>query len=334
MNVVMIIPTGIGCEIGGHAGDATPAVRLLGSVSNKLILHPNVVNASSMNEMPENALYVEGSMLDRFLEGKIELKEVRQNKILVVVNSPVCNDSINTTTAARSVLGIDAKIIELKTPLKMIATITDGMAGGKYSGVDELLKQVSEYEFDALGVETPIDCGEEVALHYFRNGGVNPWGGIEAKVSRAISDGLNKPVAHAPFEEYKKGTITSFSEVVDPRMSAEVCAAEFFYCVLKGLYKAPRIGDGLSVDDIDVMVSPYGCWGRPHEACKEANIPIIMVKENKTIFDQDNLPQGHDSIFVDNYLEAAGVILAMKSGITLESLRRPLKYTEVIRVNG
>ncbi len=76
INVVMIIPTGIGCEIGGHAGDATPAARLLGSVCDKLILHPNIVNASDINEMPENALYVEGSILDRFLEGRIELKEV------------------------------------------------------------------------------------------------------------------------------------------------------------------------------------------------------------------------------------------------------------------
>ena len=31
MNVVMIIPTGIGCEIGGHCGDATPPARLLGA---------------------------------------------------------------------------------------------------------------------------------------------------------------------------------------------------------------------------------------------------------------------------------------------------------------
>lgn len=27
MNTVFIIPTGIGCKIGGHAGDATPAFK-------------------------------------------------------------------------------------------------------------------------------------------------------------------------------------------------------------------------------------------------------------------------------------------------------------------
>ena len=29
MNVVFIVPTGIGAEIGGHAGDANPAAKLI-----------------------------------------------------------------------------------------------------------------------------------------------------------------------------------------------------------------------------------------------------------------------------------------------------------------
>ncbi|MHB8898830.1 MAG: DUF3326 domain-containing protein [Thermoguttaceae bacterium] len=27
MNIVLVIPTGIGCEIGGHAGDANPVAN-------------------------------------------------------------------------------------------------------------------------------------------------------------------------------------------------------------------------------------------------------------------------------------------------------------------
>ena len=76
MNVVLIIPTGVGAEIGGHAGDGNPVAKLLAAVCDKLILHPNVVNASDINEMPENCLYVEGSMLDRFLREEICLKEL------------------------------------------------------------------------------------------------------------------------------------------------------------------------------------------------------------------------------------------------------------------
>ena len=76
MNAVMIIPTGIGCEIGGHCGDANAAARLLAACCDTLILHPNVVNASDINEMPENCLYVEGSILDKFLKGQIYLERV------------------------------------------------------------------------------------------------------------------------------------------------------------------------------------------------------------------------------------------------------------------
>ncbi|MCK5642102.1 MAG: DUF3326 domain-containing protein, partial [Gammaproteobacteria bacterium] len=51
MNTVFIIPTGIGCSIGGHAGDATPAFKLIASLSDIAITHPNVVNASDINEL-------------------------------------------------------------------------------------------------------------------------------------------------------------------------------------------------------------------------------------------------------------------------------------------
>ena len=48
-NAVFLIPTGVGAEIGGHAGDATAAARLISEGCDKLILHPNVVNASDIN---------------------------------------------------------------------------------------------------------------------------------------------------------------------------------------------------------------------------------------------------------------------------------------------
>ena len=70
-NVVCIIPTGIGCQIGGHAGDAGSLVRALGEMCDTLVVNPNVVNASDINEMPDNALYVEGSIITRFLMGEI-----------------------------------------------------------------------------------------------------------------------------------------------------------------------------------------------------------------------------------------------------------------------
>ena len=85
-NAVMLVPTGISAEIGGHAGDATPFARLLGTACDRLIIHPNVVNASDLNEMPENALYVEGSVISRLMMGTVGLSPVRANRVLVVID--------------------------------------------------------------------------------------------------------------------------------------------------------------------------------------------------------------------------------------------------------
>ena len=74
-NAVMLIPTGVDCAIGGHAGDATPAARLLASQVDNLVLHPNVVNASDVNEQTDNCLYVEGSLICRMMMGTVGLQQ-------------------------------------------------------------------------------------------------------------------------------------------------------------------------------------------------------------------------------------------------------------------
>ncbi len=287
MNVAFIIPTGLGCAIGGNAGDATPAAKLIAQTCDKLILHPNVVNASDINEMPPNALYVEGSILDRFLEGAIELQEVPSNKVLVVVSPPVKPETINAVNAARVTIGMDAEIVELKTPLVMRGWIEDGVATGVAEGVEELILQVSGMCFNALAIASPIQVPDGVAMKYFRDSCscVNPWGGIEARVSRRIANAINKPVAHAPIEcedtKYEKELYEIlFNEVVDQRKAPEVCSSCYIHCVLKGLHQAPRIGRGISRSSVSCLISPVGCVGRPHKACFEARIPVIGVEEN------------------------------------------------------
>jgi hypothetical protein len=323
MNVVMIIPTGIGCEIGGHCGDGNAAARLLGVCCDTLILHPNVVNASDLNEMPPNSLYVEGSQLDRFLKGEIYLQRVRSNKVLVAVNK-ADYQSINAVSAARATLGLDAEIIELKTPLQLIAQMKDGMATGEVLHWQELVEQVKDLEFDALGLATPITIDAQTLSEYFRHGGVNPVGGVEAVASKLIADALDKPVAHGPVDYALKG----FTEVVDPRMAVEIITENFVHCLLKGLHQAPRISyeRGMHVKDVDCMVSPYGCFGTPHQACLDARVPVIVVRENRSCL---NLPEHPKFIYVENYLEAAGVLMAMQAGVQPAAVRRPLQPTIV-----
>src|SRR4051812_3220921 len=54
-NAVMLIPTGVDCAIGGHAGDATPAARLLANVCDNLVLHPNVSTPRTSTNRPRTA---------------------------------------------------------------------------------------------------------------------------------------------------------------------------------------------------------------------------------------------------------------------------------------
>lgn len=330
MIVVMIIPTGIGAEIGGHAGDATPAAKLLAACCDKLILHPNVVNASDINEMPSNALYVEGSILDRFLEGDVQLEECGANRILLVCNKPIRPEVVNAASAARAAAGIDViGVLGLDRPLEMIARFDEnGRASGEVRGWEELCKQVYPYEFDALAISSPISCAEDIQLNYFRNGGVNPWGGVEAMASELIASRLSMPVAHAPtWNEVQSKELKEFNEVVDPRFAAEVVSYAFLHCVLKGLHKAPRLGVGLSNKDVDYLVTPMGCVGRPHHACMEAGIPIIAVRGNPSVL-KDTMPS--DWIYLNTYLEVAGFLMAKRIGITTDSVLRPLEATKVL----
>ena len=330
MLVAMIVPTGINASIGGHSGDATSAAYLLAACCDDLIIHPNVVNASDFTEQPDNSLYVEGSLLDTFLNGDIRLKKVKQNHILVACNE-ASEVTINCVNAMRSLLGISAEIVVLNTPLLMYGRIDNdnNRATGSIVGVEELVDQVDQYDYDALAVHTPVLVAKEEAEHYVKFGGINPWGGVEAKLSKEIYWRTGKPNAHAPVE----GHVAYETGVTDPRLAPEMLCAAHLGCVLRGLHKAPRptLSAGLDTygwEDVDALVSPC-CWGAPHKTCEDKGIPIMFVAENHTSkhaeFDAEikrmNLKR---NIFVRSYMEAAGALVSMRMGRSLDSHRRPL----------
>lgn len=344
MNVAMIVPTGLGFQIGGHAGDANPVAKLLGQACDRLILHPNVVNASDLNEMPSNSLYVEGSLLDRFLSGELVLKESRSNKILLFVNELNAR-VVNAANAAETTLGCEVEIAELDCPLRMSAEYNfDGSSGGWFDGVDELIEQFDRLggksQYDAMAVYTPIDVEESTRMNYIKGENkVNPWGGIEAKVSGRIADELGMPVAHAPTDDGD-----TFEDVVDPRFSPEMISFSFLHSVFKGLHKAPKVelslnayGVGgseqalktLSYKDLDALVTPVGCFGRPHNECVDKDIPVIAVRENKAATIQGDM-EYDEFITVDNYHEAVGVIKGIEAGVSMRSVRRPFEGAKII----
>ena len=124
--------------------------------------------------------------------------------------------------------------------------------------------------------------------------------------------------------------------VVDLRMSAEAISACFLHCVLRGLGKSPRIvpdrdmfgrAGVLSAADVSCLVIPEGCVGLPTLAALEQGIAVIAVKENRNGMRNDlgALGFGDGKLFVvENYLEAVGVMTALKAGVALSSVRRPL----------
>ena len=88
----------------------------------------------------------------------------------------------------------------------------------------------------------------------------------------------------------------------------------------------------VTAEDVSCLVIPDGCVGLPTLAAIEQGIPVIAVKENRNrmrngLSDYPFRPG--NLITVDSYVEAAGVLAALRAGVSLESVRRPLRHTVV-----
>jgi hypothetical protein len=344
-NAVLLIPTGIGAEIGGHAGDSTPVARLMAGVCDNLILHPNVVNASDVNEMPTNSLYVEGSVITRMLMGTVGIKKVRSNRILLVVDAHEIEEfvsaAINSGNAARATCGWNiSKVVKMDPPVALRATYSDsGRATGTILGLERLLAVIEENraEIDAVAISSVVQLPAHYHLDYFRCEGdmLNPWGGVEALLTHALSTLTGLPTAHSPMFE-SEAVSNLKSGIVDSRMAAEAVSFTFLQCVLKGLHASPKVVANaepgrtpglMTVEDISCLVIPDGCLGIPTLAALEQGIPVIAVQENKNIMKNDLtvLPWRRGQFFrVNTYLEAIGVMMALREGIAVDSLRRPI----------
>lgn len=349
-NAVLLVPTGIGARIGGHAGDAGPVARLLASVCDTLVTHPNVVNASDINELPPNGLYVEGSVISRLLMGTAALRKVRANRVLVVMDeqddTQLAEFTINAVSAARAAMGMACpRVVKMTEPIRMRAEYSaSGRAAGQIDGLDRLLGVLQRYrpDYDAVALASTIDVPPDIHATYFGSDGemVNPWGGVEAMLTHAVSMLLDVPSAHAPMLESMEIMNLELG-VVDPRMAAEAVSTAFLHCVLKGLHQSPAIVTDpptfaapgvLSAADVACLVIPDGCVGLPTLAARDQGIPVIAVRENANCMRNDLAAMGFapDKLFiVENYLEAVGVMSALRAGVAVETVRRPIPATTV-----
>ena len=336
---ILIIPTGIGCEIGGFAGDALPAAKLLASASGCLITHPNVMNGGSLSEKNKDIFYVEGYSLDRFAVGEIGLKSVKEQKIGIIFDSSIEHKTLmrhlQVADACVATLGIDVDSYVLtKKPVGIVIdSESAGISGGLIENPDTLIEageRLIDRGITAIAIVTKFpDDLDLIQTNSYREGkGIDPIAGVEAVISHLISKFLKIPCAHAPAL-----SPIELKENLDPRTASEEIGYTFLPSVLIGLSKAPDLIElsgkneniTLHPSNVESIVVPSGALGGEGVlACIERGLNIISVKNENILNIENHNFNCPKLIEVDNYFEAAGLIVAIREGINPKSIQRPL----------
>jgi hypothetical protein len=340
--VLSVIPTGVGCEIGGYAADAAPATALLASCTDYLITNPNAVNASNFIMMDNNVLYTEGFSIDLFCKGEVNLYKPYANKVGLIVekaNEESLETVYNIVNTARAVHGVDIGGVVV-TGDRVGGRCVRCKSGAYVGTLDDpsvlldAARQLIEKGVNAIGITSNIqDLPEDDYAKHFDGQHPNPTGGAEAIISHLISENYRIPAAHAPLMNIKPQDLKS--NIVDARGAGEFASPSGLACILVGLSKAPqlvksnnyRIKDAVNINNLLAIVAPFGTLGGiPMLTTQKYNIPIIAVRENRTILDVTGDKLGLRNVYeVSSYAEAAGCVQALRSGIHIESLHRPLK---------
>ncbi len=350
----MVVPSGIGCSIGGFAGDAIPSARLLSAASGCLITHPNVLNAASLYWTDSRIHYVEGYSLDLFAAGEIALRPVRQQRIGLILDSGIEAELIQrhlqVVDGCRSSLGLNiGPITKTDFPLEVRLNAGDSaISWGEIRHPDALLragKTLRDAGATAIAVVVrfPDDPTSEVLADYRRGKGVDACAGAEAVISHLLVREFGLPCAHAPAM-----APLPFDPLIDPRAASEELGYSFLPCVLVGLSRAPDLvpmkelnNHSLAASNLDIrpqdlaaVVAPEGALGGEAVlASLERGLPLITVENPSSIevtsealgIDESSFDQRNPMILrARNYVEAAGLILLLREGINVESLLRPM----------
>ncbi len=291
------IPTGIGLEIGGYAGDFGYIAREF-SKYFKLIINPNAVNGGILSAVNENMLYTEGYALDEFLAGKINLKEVTvQNKIGVIFDKSIPNDilnvHINTLNALQIVEGYDIlpyDITDEEVGIEFSIDKTSNISSGNIKNPKTLLKSAERLIKSGADVIAAVcffqNYKEADDINYTNGNGTDPIGGVEAVISHLLVKEFNIMCAHSPAFD----TLDISFKRENKKVASEVISSTYLPCVIKGLSFAPKITkeNGISYKDIKGFVVPRSALGSKGVlACVRNNIPVYTV-QNKTPLNIDS----------------------------------------------
>ena len=338
----LVIPTGIGCELGGYAGDGLPAARLLAAASGCLITHPNVMNAASLYWSDRRIHYVEGWSLDRFAAGELALAPVARQRVGLLLDAAIEPElqlrHRQVADACRASLGLSiGPVLETEAPLGV--SLRQGPSGASWGSLerpDALLRAgerlvAAGATAIAVVARFPDDPASESLAAYRAGSGVDALAGAEAVISHLLVRHLGIPCAHAPAL-----APLAPDPALDPRAAAEELGHTFLPCVLVGLSRAPDLRPEPAVGasllhgrDLGAVVVPAGALGGEAVlACAERGVPVISVVGNACVLEVGAAALGLETIPVAGYAEAAGVVLALREGIDPASLRRPLAPLE------
>ena len=334
---ILIVPTGIGADIGGYAGDALPVAKTLSQVCSCLITHPNVLNGASLYWNLPNTFYVEGYGLDKFAASCWGLRPVHQNRIGLLFDQGIEPElrlrHLQAADAARATLGLSlTDYVITDAPLNVdIRKAASGASWGTIGNPDSLLRAASVL-IDKAGAEAiavvarfPDNIDEE-GQNYRYGKGVDPIAGAEAVISHLVVRTFQIPCAHSP---------ALLPLPVDPDLSPRSAAEELGYtflpCVLVGLSRAPQFilaqtdelpqPTDIWANQVDAVIVPAtACGGSALLSLSNKRCQIITVAENKTHIQVPPQPLGIKCIQVNSYLEAVGALVAHKAGINPSAL--------------
>ncbi|MDJ0569010.1 MAG: DUF3326 domain-containing protein [Pleurocapsa sp. MO_192.B19] len=328
--VVLIVPTGVGAAIGGYAGDALPVAKAIAEISDRLITHPNVLNGAQLYWPLENTYYVEGYGLDRFAANQWGLHPVRQNKVGLLLDRGIEPElrlrHIQAADATRATLGLNlTDYVITDAPLEVeLRTADSGASWGTIGNSGSLLraaeKLITQGGAEAIAVVARFPDDDSPELQNYRHGaGVDHLAGAEAVISHLIVRNFQIPAAHAPALNP-----LPVDPEVSPRAAAEELGYTFLPCVLVGLSRAPQfvtapqslIPDSIWAESVDAAIVPYSaCGGSAILSFSSSPTQIIAVTNNSTQLQVPPEPLGVKVTKVNSYLEALGVLVALRAGI-------------------
>jgi hypothetical protein len=296
------------------------------------------MNGASLYWNIPNAFYVEGYGLDKFAAGEWGLRPVRSNRVGLLLDQGIEPElmlrHLQVADAARATLGLNiTNHVITDVPLNVeLRTSPSGTSWGTIGNPDSLLraaeKLIIEEKAEAIAVVARFpDNMDETAVQNYRQGqGVDPLAGAEAVISHLLVRTFRIPCAHAPALSPAPPAPN-----LSPRAAAEEIGYTFLPCVLVGLSNAPQfiintenynsLSTDIWADQVDALVIPAtACGNSALLSLNQKQCQIITVAENKTLIQVSAPMLRIQTLQVNSYLEAIGVLVAHKAGINPSSL--------------